>query len=319
VIADYAHGETPIAGIGSMVAARKTESAQTYYQYPVYDHRGSVVKIVDAGGAVKDEYEYDAWGVRLQAQESGASNRFGYQSNWITLNDSGGGLLLSPTRLYDASLGRFLQRDPIGFKGGINLYRAYFVPNGADALGLETTGCEYWIEQWWVACGEYKEAYEELISLHDKLQNVSSEINRLHAAWADTQSRAAYTREAGMFPTSTLTTAAGGAGAGAAAKAIGISNFWTAITAFVFVAVYEGLNRVQQHVEWHLLHNDVYPKLIKNKMRKLPALLTAIDVQNYKAAKWIKAMKEWEEMINHRNSGCCEYKYHRRDCPPTKR
>ena len=57
-------------------------------------------------------HEYDAWGTPLQETQSGASNRFRYQSNWITLPDSDGTLLLSPTRIYRARMGRLLQREP---------------------------------------------------------------------------------------------------------------------------------------------------------------------------------------------------------------
>ena len=58
VAAEYAHGYTPTDGIGSMVAARKVEGGATYYQYPIYDHRGSVMRLVDESGTVTATYEY---------------------------------------------------------------------------------------------------------------------------------------------------------------------------------------------------------------------------------------------------------------------
>jgi len=97
-----------------MVAANRTASGATYYQYPVYDHRGTVVRLTDADGdAAVATYEYDAWGTPLQASVGAptAPNRFRYQSNWIDLVDSGGELLLSRTRVYHAGVGRFVQRD----------------------------------------------------------------------------------------------------------------------------------------------------------------------------------------------------------------
>ncbi len=54
-----------------------------------------------------------------------ARNRLHYQSNWITLNDSGGELMISPARVYSASLGRFLSRDPLGvisMRGEMGIY-----------------------------------------------------------------------------------------------------------------------------------------------------------------------------------------------------
>lgn len=40
-------------------------------------------------------------------------------------------------RYYHAELGRFISRDPIGYVGGISLYRAYFVPGMVDPTGLD--------------------------------------------------------------------------------------------------------------------------------------------------------------------------------------
>ena len=39
-------------------------------------------------------------------------------------------------RYYDASLGQFISRDPIGFVDGFNLYLGYFVPSGLDWSGF---------------------------------------------------------------------------------------------------------------------------------------------------------------------------------------
>ena len=124
ITAEYTHGHTPIDGIGSMVAATQDVSGTTYYQYPIYDHRGTVHNIVDATGTTTDTYKYDAWGKVIQEETSAANNRFRYQSNWIVLKDSDGQLYLSPTRLFHADMGRFLQRDSMDHKNGANLYSA---------------------------------------------------------------------------------------------------------------------------------------------------------------------------------------------------
>ena len=44
-------------------------------------------------------------------------------------------LQLIRARYYHAELGRFISRDPIGYVDGMSLYRAYFVPGGADPSG----------------------------------------------------------------------------------------------------------------------------------------------------------------------------------------
>jgi YD repeat-containing protein len=116
VTAYYSHGYTPIDGIGSMVAAKQNAYSASYYQYPVYDHRGTVVRLVDQDGNPTAYYEYDAWGNEISDKVFGgvAENRFRYQSNWIELKDSYSydKLYLSPTRIYDAGIGRFMGRDP---------------------------------------------------------------------------------------------------------------------------------------------------------------------------------------------------------------
>jgi len=117
VTAEYIHGYSPVTGIGSLVAAKKTVGETAYYQYPQYDHRGTVVGLTDKTGAVIASYEYNAFGEPLVAEEStdvqAAGNRFRYQSNWMTLKDSGDRFYLSAARVYDAKTGRFLQRDPL--------------------------------------------------------------------------------------------------------------------------------------------------------------------------------------------------------------
>ena len=47
ITAKYTHGYTQVDGIGSMISATKEVGGATYYQYPIYDHRGTVVKLVD--------------------------------------------------------------------------------------------------------------------------------------------------------------------------------------------------------------------------------------------------------------------------------
>jgi len=46
-------------------------------------------------------------------------------------------------RYYDAQLGRFVGRDPLGYVDGMSLYQGYFVPGGVDPFGLD-----WWDETW---------------------------------------------------------------------------------------------------------------------------------------------------------------------------
>jgi RHS repeat-associated protein len=116
------------------VGAKNVENGATYYQYPVYDHRGSVFRIVDENGDIKDSYEYNAWGEVLGEAESGATNRFGWQSNWIRLKE---GLYKSPARLYAADAGRFLQRDPPENRSGESAYALATPTSTVDPSGAQ--------------------------------------------------------------------------------------------------------------------------------------------------------------------------------------
>jgi len=130
VTADYAHGYAPIPGIGTLAGA-KMENA--YYQYPVYDHRGTVSRLTDEGGNVVAYYEYDAWGNSLRCDEAAeVENRFRYHSNWMKLHSG----YLSPTRIYRPEIGSFLQRDPVR-QDETNLYKFCQSLRCTDATGGE--------------------------------------------------------------------------------------------------------------------------------------------------------------------------------------
>ena len=77
---------------------------------------------LDASGAVKSSDLYNAYGKRLSGGgASGDPYGFGGQAGYYT--DSETGLSLLGQRFYDPSVSRFLNRDPIGYGGGMNLYR----------------------------------------------------------------------------------------------------------------------------------------------------------------------------------------------------
>jgi RHS repeat-associated protein len=79
------------------------------------DRLGSIVAEADDHGTNRNINTYDEYGI----PGSGNSGRFQYTGQaWIGEL----GLYYYKARLYSPNLGRFLQTDPIGYEGGINLY-----------------------------------------------------------------------------------------------------------------------------------------------------------------------------------------------------
>ena len=89
----------------------------TNYYY-TRDHLGSIREVTGTNGVVVAEYSYDPYG--LQTETSGtATFDFGFTGQYYHQPST---LVLAPYREYSASLGRWTSRDPIGERGGINLY-----------------------------------------------------------------------------------------------------------------------------------------------------------------------------------------------------
>ncbi len=97
------------------------------------DAQGSIAALSDDTGGLSESYAYSPFGEINQVGTSG--NPYLYTGRRI---DPETGLYYFRARHYDAQTGRFLQPDPIGIQGGINLYA--FVKNNPvnllDPLGL---------------------------------------------------------------------------------------------------------------------------------------------------------------------------------------
>jgi RHS repeat-associated protein len=91
---------------GELVSERT--SSGTYYY--LTDDLGSVIKVVDSNGTVKNSYYYDAFGNSLTKSET-VSNPWQYAGGYL---DATTGLYKFGTRYYDPQTGRWTQKDPIG-------------------------------------------------------------------------------------------------------------------------------------------------------------------------------------------------------------
>ncbi|HPC96721.1 MAG TPA: RHS repeat-associated core domain-containing protein [Sedimentisphaerales bacterium] len=109
--------------------------AGTYFYH--YDALGSVVALSDADGDTVQVYEYDVYG-QVAASDPNHPNRFMFTGHEF---DTETGLYYYRARYYNPTIGRFLQTDPIGYEGGMNMfgYCGNNSLNCVDPLGLDWT------------------------------------------------------------------------------------------------------------------------------------------------------------------------------------
>ena len=117
------------------LCARQVGSATTEY---VFDQQGNVADRTDTSGTTQSVTQYDAWGAE-QIISGSDTDPFGYNARSGYYLDRETGLYLCQHRFYDPANGRWLNRDPIGFRGGTNLYGycAGGPVGGADSRGLQ--------------------------------------------------------------------------------------------------------------------------------------------------------------------------------------
>lgn len=128
-----------LPGVGQMwldpVTGEPLESA--YYHT---DHLGTLRVMTGDGGSIYGRASFTSFG-ELDHATGGFGTRYQYggSSGYETFDEFPAYVHVGH-RYYDPSTGRFLQRDPIGIRGGINTY-AYVgnhPANSIDPLGLDT-------------------------------------------------------------------------------------------------------------------------------------------------------------------------------------
>ncbi|MBL8013328.1 MAG: hypothetical protein JNN05_05720 [Candidatus Omnitrophica bacterium] len=110
LVADYVHGDQTDEPL------TMTRSGTTYYYFT--DGLGSVRQLTNSAGVVQQTYDYNSYGKLALAPT--VVNPFTYTGREY---DTESGNYYYRARYYNPTLGRFLQRDPIGYADGMNLYK----------------------------------------------------------------------------------------------------------------------------------------------------------------------------------------------------
>lgn len=125
--------------------------------------------VVDVGNVVA-RYDYDAYGRRTLVAGTDLAD-FGYTGHYV---HKPSGLHLALYRAYDADLGRWLNRDPIGEAGGINLY-GYV---GNDPVNkIDPFGLEQWPIEVCKAIVQYMASLAAKMVSNDKLGIIDLETS----------------------------------------------------------------------------------------------------------------------------------------------
>ena len=129
-------------GIGGLLARSSGYSAGNWTTHDYYfaDGNGNITFMTDASQLMAASYRYDPFGNTLSSSGTLASaNVYRFSSKEIHVNT---GMYYYLYRFYDPNLQRWLNRDPLGERGNINLYGfANNRPTGRiDPYGLQDPG-----------------------------------------------------------------------------------------------------------------------------------------------------------------------------------
>jgi RHS repeat-associated protein len=126
-----------------------TNPASVTEQYAIHDANYNVTALVSTTGAVLERYEYDPYGkltVLTSTFTADGDNRSDslngttYTGRKLDVTSTTTGLYDYRHRVYDPGLGRFVQRDPIEYRGGQWVLYGYV--GGRSVSSLDPSGLE---------------------------------------------------------------------------------------------------------------------------------------------------------------------------------
>ena len=135
---DVSGSQQGAGGVGGLLMRQITGGQALYYHY---DANGNPARITN-GGNSNGTYRYDAFGnVRSAVGYLTTLNPWQFSTKY---HDEETGFSYYGYRYYDPVTGRWPSRDPIGERGGVNLYGMVGNNglNGSDYLGLAYTSAE---------------------------------------------------------------------------------------------------------------------------------------------------------------------------------
>jgi RHS repeat-associated protein len=124
-------------GVGGLLSVKQYPSGSVYY--PTFDGNGNVSEYLNSAGSTIAHYEYGPFGEHTFITPGTLPSSFRHRFSTKPL-DAETGYYYYGYRSYDPLSGRWINRDPIGEGGGINLYGfcASNSINSVDFLGMLT-------------------------------------------------------------------------------------------------------------------------------------------------------------------------------------
>jgi RHS repeat-associated protein len=141
-------GAGGVGGLLQTTLCTGTNGSTQSNNYPLFDGNGNVTDYINQAGVQVASYKYDAFG-NTHTSSGSLANTFNYRFS-TKARDAETGLYYYGYRYYNTTTGKWINRDPIGEKGGLNIYT--MVKNDpirrVDKLGLCELLSQTWLARW---------------------------------------------------------------------------------------------------------------------------------------------------------------------------